>query len=80
MRGRTFAVLQLLAFGLTPIGTAASGYLAQAFGIRRVFLITTLIAFATCFVIFVPGGRDPDKVPASELWTSGADLSGDGTF
>lgn len=67
MRGRTFAVLQLLAFGLTPIGTAASGYLAQAFGIRRVFLITNLIAFATCFVIFIPGARDPDKMPPSEL-------------
>lgn len=71
MRGRTFAVLQLLAFGLTPIGTAASGYLAQVFGIRRVFLITTLIACATFFVIFIPGARDPDKMTATEL--AGAD-------
>ena len=52
---------------MNSIGTAASGYLAQALGIRRVFLASMLIACATFFVIFIPGARDPDKMPASAL-------------
>lgn len=59
--GRVSALDWLFSFSLTPLGIAAAGPLAGAFGPRVTLVAGGTIAACLVVVLLVPGVRDPDR-------------------
>lgn len=64
MLGRAFSALQLLAFGLTPIGMGTAGFVASRLGVRTTMEIAAGISAMVSLVILVPGVDAPDRAIA----------------
>jgi sugar phosphate permease len=62
--GRVSALDWLFSFSLTPLGIAAAGPLADAFGPRATMVAGGTLAACLVVVLLVPGVRDPDRVRA----------------
>lgn len=59
--GRVSALDWLFSFSLTPLGIAAAGPLAGAFGPRATLVAGGIVATCLVVVLLVPGVRDPDR-------------------
>lgn len=70
-RGKVFGALGTLSSALQPMGMAASGGIAQAFGVRPIFIACCFITFALSFpIVFSRHFRafmnaDPEAAPAA---------------
>jgi predicted MFS family arabinose efflux permease len=61
--GRASSVDWLVSLGLSPLGILAGGAAAGLIGTRATMLIGGCVAMLTCGVLFVPGVRDPERLP-----------------
>jgi len=61
--GRASSVDWLVSLGLSPLGILVGGTAAGLIGTRATMLIGGCVAMLTCGVLFVPGVRDPERLP-----------------
>ena len=59
--GRVSSVDWLFSFAVIPLGAAAAGAAAVAFGVRLTLIVGGAIAAATASILIIPGVTDPDK-------------------
>ncbi len=65
--GRVSSLVYLFAFSLGPLGILAGGGAAAAFGTRTALVLSGVISGGICLlVIFIPGVRDPERLPAAQ--------------
>jgi hypothetical protein len=64
LRGRVFSAAYLIAFVLTPFGTAVGGFAAAGLGTRTAILLSGCLSGACALVIFIPGMREPERIRA----------------
>jgi MFS family permease len=64
LRGRVFSAAYLIAFVLTPFGTAVGGFAAAGLGTRTAILLSGCLSGACALVIFIPGVREPERIRA----------------
>jgi hypothetical protein len=61
MLGRASSVDWLFSICLSPLGILFAGLLAGSIGVRATVLAGAGLGVLSCFVVFVPGVRDPDR-------------------
>ena len=61
MLGRASSVDMMFSLCLTPLGVLAGGVLAATIGVRETFLLGGAFATVACFVVVLPGVRDPER-------------------
>jgi hypothetical protein len=72
MLGRVSSVDWMMSIGLVPLSFALTGPVSNVIGPGPTMVIGGLVGAALMFVLlFVPGVRDPERVPPPELPDSG---------
>ena len=61
--GRLNSAYRLLAWGTMPLGAALGGALGEAFGVKSVFVVGTVLTLA---LLSLSGGLTPSRIAAAE--------------